>query len=68
MLLRILYAIIVWVVVTIVLWLLGGLLQAVLEPTTRAIGNFLRGSAGLIGFLCAIVWYFFGPGSVRPRV
>lgn len=68
MLIRILYAIVVWVVVAIVLWLLGGVLQTIQEPTTHAIGNFLRGSAGLIGFLCAVVWYFFGPSNPRSGV
>lgn len=65
MLLRILYAIIVWVVAAIVLWLLGGLLLHVTEPTTHAIGGFLKAQAGLIGFLCGLVYFFFGDHTVR---
>lgn len=68
MLVKALYAVVVWVVVAILLYLFGGLLMAVTEPTTHAIGAFLREHAGLIGFLCGLAYFFFGtrqPGLRR---
>lgn len=65
MLKRIAWSVGVWVIVALALWLLGGLLLHVAEPTTHAIGGFLKAQAGLIGFLCGLVYFFFGDHTVR---
>lgn len=65
MLRKLLLALVVWLAVAIGLFLVGTLLLHVAEPTTRAIGGFLKQFAGLIGFLCALVWYFFGDNTLR---
>lgn len=63
---RILKAIIVWIVVAIVCWLLGSLIAAMALPVLTGIGAFLSSNAGLMGFLVAIVYFFFGT-STPPR-
>lgn len=53
-------AIVVWIVVAIVVWLIGALLVASGVDTPTHIGNFLENAAGLIGFLCGIIYFFRG--------
>jgi hypothetical protein len=60
MLLRVLWSLGVWVIATIVCLLLGALLATVGEETVSSIGAFLKSNAGLIGFLCGLVYFFFG--------
>jgi hypothetical protein len=68
MLQRILKAIIVWVVVAVVCWLIGSLITAMALPVLTGIGAFLSGNAGLIGFLCALVYFFFYSSTPPRRV
>jgi hypothetical protein len=60
MLLRFFWSLGVWIIATLVLYLAGGLLAQVTQETVASIGTFLRDNAGLIGFLCGLVYFFFG--------
>lgn len=62
---RVLLALLVLVAAAVVCLLLGGLLQTIQEATANSIGAFLKGNAGLIGFLCGIVWFIWGPYPTR---
>jgi hypothetical protein len=69
MLWKALTALAVWIVVTLVLVLLGGLLITVGQQVTTVVGAFLKDNSLLIGFLCAVVYFFFGrPYTPRPVV
>lgn len=64
--LKILGAIVIWVLVALLVSFLGGLLATVGQTQISYLGSFLRASAGLIGFLagaCYLVW-----GTVPTRL
>ena len=67
MLLKILYAIIVWIVVTIVLSLFGGLLVTVDQEVTVKIGQFLKDHSMIIGFLAGLCYYVWGSWTPEIR-
>ena len=60
---KFLLALVVWVVVAIICYLVGGLV-ATIDPVTE-LGAFLRDHAGLLGFLAGVVYFFFGGDKVR---
>lgn len=60
MFLRILYSIVVWIVVALVLSLFGSLLLTFSEEVIVKIGQFLKDSAVIIGFLCGLCYLAFG--------
>ena len=57
---RILAALFVLVIVTILAFLLGGLLEAISLQVISDIGSFLESNCGLIGVLAALVYLVFG--------
>ncbi len=67
MLLKLGYALGVWIIVTIVLYLLGGLMVTIAQPTVVQIGAFLRDNSALIGFVAGVVYFIFGGGWVARR-
>lgn len=70
MLSRIVLAVIVGVVVTLLCVLVGGLLITMPVSWAAAVGAFLKEFSGLLGLLAAL-WYFFSgttwPGPARLR-
>lgn len=60
-------ALVVWIVVTILLSLFGGLLVTIDQEVTVKIGQFLKDSSMILGFLSALAYFFFG-GDWRPRI
>lgn len=62
-------ALAVWIITTLALVLLGGLLIALGQQVTTVVGEFLKDNSLLIGFLCGIVYFFFGsPYTPQPRI
>lgn len=57
---RFLEALVVWLVVAVVLWLLAQLLVTVDTDVTSAIGSFLDRTNVVIGFLAGLWHFFFG--------
>lgn len=67
MILRIVYAIIIWILAALGFYLLGGLLVAVGQPTLSGIGAFLRDNSVVIGFLFGLLYFIFSWPS-RPTI
>lgn len=57
---RIIYALVVWFLVAVFLWLLARGFEAVGEDITNRIANFLDKTNVIIGLLCGVYYYFFG--------
>lgn len=60
MIIRFFWALGVWIIVALALYIVGGLLTSIAQETVAQIGAFLRDNAGIIGFLCGLVYFFFG--------
>lgn len=54
-------SLVVWLVVAIIVWLLGGLVNTVDNTTAHNLGQFLKDSSGLVGFLFGVWYFFWGP-------
>lgn len=65
MLRRLILAVVVFIVVTLIVYLLGSLCLAISEATINSVGTFLHQSSGIIGFLAGICYFFFGNGTPR---
>lgn len=59
-LLKILAAIIIWVIVAVLVSFGGGLLATVGQAQITYFGNFLEKTAGLIGFLAGASYFVWG--------
>lgn len=58
--LKVVAAIIVWAVVTLLLQFIGGLLVTVTQPQIQYLGKFLESSAALLGFLAGAIYFIWG--------
>lgn len=58
---KFLEALVVWLVVAVALWLLAQLLAVVNMEVTDSIATFLDRTNVVIGFLCGLWYFFFGP-------
>lgn len=64
---KVLQALVVWIVVAVLLWLLARALSAVGEDLTSRIASFLDAVNIIVGFLAALWYYFFGPDNFTYR-
>lgn len=70
MLIKFLVALGVWIIVSLVLALLGGLLLHVGQQVTTTIGQFLKDSSMILGFIAGLAYFIWGPppSNLRPRI
>jgi len=67
MLLKLLFSLGVWIIVSVVLYLIGGLMLTIVQPPVTQIGAFLKDNSLLIGFVAAVVYLIWGYRPVAPR-
>lgn len=69
-LVRLFASIIVWVVAALLIAFVGTLLSSVDQVQIKAVGDFLSGHAGLLGFLCGAAYFIWGkvPGWPQRNV
>lgn len=63
MLRRFFEALVIWLVVAVVVWLLAQLLLAFDLEVAQSIGHFLDRTNVIIGFLAGLWHFFFGPNT-----
>lgn len=67
MVIRLVAAIVVWVLAALLLGFIGGLLGTVDQTQINAVGDFLKDNAGLLGFLAGAWFFLWGTVPKLPQ-
>lgn len=63
---KLIAAVIVWVLAALLIAFVGGLLLTVASPQIKVVGSFFKENAGLLGFLAGAWFYFWGRLPNQP--